>query len=313
MNRDFKEIDMKKITIISAIVLAFFTGCQKTYEYDSPLAVSSERYELSGAEGSTPVIVYANGAWTASLSEAGDWARIDKTEGNGLGQILFSHNENASVARKAVLTVTSGTLVKNIEMIQKSVSDTVLLFNHEKVEVARCSGKAHLTFSGVIPESETGNICVSVSDECKWIHGISVFSDEICFDIDRNYSNTIRTAVITAAFTDALGNLVETSATISQSMENGKVIFGRSMDIPAEAAELTIPFETNMSLFLPQLLQSAKSNSSWCRPGYSDNMELTLSVDANRTQASRQARITMSYTDNEGNTDNFHYIILQKK
>ena len=96
-------------------------------------------------------------------------------------------------------------------------------------------------------------------------------------------------------------------------MENGKVIFSRSEGISAEDAELTIPFETNMGLFLPQLLQSAESNSSWCRTGYSDSQELTLSVDANTTQASRQARITMSYTDNEGNTDNFYYIVLQKK
>ena len=309
---DFKGVDMKKITIILSIV-AFCAGCQKAVEYDSPLSLSAERNELSVAEGSTPVIVYADGAWTASLADGCDWARIDRSKGDGLGQIIFSYDENTSIVRKTVLTVTSGAHVKKIDMIQKSPSGAVLSFSHDKWEVARCSGRAHLPFSSLLPESETGNIRAAVSEGCDWITGVSVFANEISFDIARNDSNSVRTAVITAAFTDALGKVTEVSATISQSMENGKVIFSRSEGISAEEAELTIPFDTNMGLFLPQLLQSAESNSSWCRTGYSDSQELTLSVDANTTQASRQARITMSYTDNEGNTDNFYYIVLQKK
>lgn len=313
-SRDFKYIDMKKITIILSMVLAFCTNCQKAVEYDSPLALSAERNELSIAEGSTMVIVYANEAWTASLSEC-DWARIDRTQGNGLGQIIFSYDENASIARKAVLTVTSGAHVRKIDMIQKSPSNTVISFSQEKWEIARCSGKAHLPFSSLIPESETGNISVSVSEGCDWISGVSVFADEVMFDIARNTSGTTRTAVVTAAFTDVLGKRMETSATISQNMSEGKIIFGRSEELSSEATDVTVQFETNMGLFIPQILQSVKSNTAWCKAGFADRhkSELMLSVAQNETQASRQGRITLSYTDNEGNSSDFYYIILQRK
>lgn len=314
-SRDFKEIDMKKITIILSMVMAICAGCQKTVEYDSPLSLSAERNELSVAEGSTPVIVYANGEWTASLSDGCDWARIDRQEGNGLGQIIFSYDENTSIVRKAVLTVTSGAHVKKIDMIQKSSSGTVISFIQDKWEVARCSGKAHLSFSSLIPESETGNINVSVSEGCDWISGVSVFADEVMFDIARNDSGAIRTATVTAAFTDALGKKTETSAKISQDMTEGKVIFGKSEDLSSEEAEIEVSFETNMGLFIPQLLQSLSCNSPWCKTAYADrhNAAFSLSVGQNTTQASRQGRITMSYTDNEGNTSNFYYIVLQKK
>lgn len=308
---------MKRTAIILSIASVIIAGCSKEVKYDSPLTLSADRNELSASEGSTPVIVYANGTWTASLSEECTWARIDTTEGDGLGQITFTYDANPSIPRKVVIVVKSGAETKTIDMIQKSASDAEFSFTRQTWNVARISGTAHLPFGTSFPESELENIQVNAttSDEGNWLGAISVSADEITFDLSRNNSGVTRTAVITASFTDAFGKVQEAKSTISQSMEEAVLKMGNNLTLSAEEASVELPLETNLGLFIPQLLQSAESNALWCRinPYDDSSQELSLSVEANTTQASRQGRITLSYTDNEGITDRFYLIILQQK
>ena len=326
MNRDFKIPEkMKKITII-LMFAAMLAGCHEDIPYDKPLTLSGEKNLLSASAGRTPVIVYTDGSWTAFLPGDCTWASIDRTTGDGTGQIIFSYEENVSFSRKAIITVTSGTHKKMIAMIQKSSGETEISFVQNEWKVARRSGKAHLPFSNIIPESELGNIraTVSTSDGGAWIGEVSVFTDELMFDIQANNSGKTRTAVVTATYTDVMGNCVTAEATISQTMEDGKVVFGKLTDsenaevnrkgIAAEAAALTLEFETNLSLFIPQMLQSAGMGTEWYGISYADrhNSELNLTIAQNSSQSSRQGRITLSHTDNEGNTEDFHYILLQK-
>ena len=316
---------MKKITIILALA-TMLAGCNQDIPYDTPLSLSGEKNVLSAAGGSTPVIVYTEGSWTASLSDECTWASIDRTTGEGTGQFVFSFEENVSFSRKTTITVTSGTQKKIIQMIQKPAGDTEISFIQNMWNVARCSGKAHLPFSNRIPEMEICNIKASAttSDGGDWIGDISIFADELMFDIQANNSGKTRTAVITAIYTDVMGTEVIAEAALTQTMENGKVIFGKLTDsedaeinrkeIAAEAANLTLDFETNLSLFIPQMLQSTGKGAEWYEISYSNRHEskFNLNISENRSPSSRQGRITVSHIDNEGNREDFHYIIHQK-
>lgn len=74
---------MKLKNILSSLAaLAFLLlvqACDKPFEFDRPLAVSSRAVTLSEKAGSTHVMVYSNGPWTASFTEPVKWASLDGT------------------------------------------------------------------------------------------------------------------------------------------------------------------------------------------------------------------------------------------
>ena len=62
---------MRKISILTMILTAVLTivGCNKTFEMDLPLAVSSRVIDLTKDAGTTHIMIYADGDWTAKFTE----------------------------------------------------------------------------------------------------------------------------------------------------------------------------------------------------------------------------------------------------
>ena len=96
------------IAVVSAVVLF---SCQKPYEeqYDT-LRVDHKSLTVGKAAGSTPIMVYYSGAWSASLSDDCDWAELDVYSGTGISTIHFIRQENTVSARTTniVLTMEKG-------------------------------------------------------------------------------------------------------------------------------------------------------------------------------------------------------------
>lgn len=59
---------MRKISILTMILTAVLTvvGCNKTFEMDLPLAVSSRVIDLTKDAGTTHIMIFADGDWTAN-------------------------------------------------------------------------------------------------------------------------------------------------------------------------------------------------------------------------------------------------------
>ena len=103
----------KSIVGIMAAMLAFatvITGCQNDFELDLPLAVSSRELSLKETAGSTHVLVYSDGEWTAHLTRNVKWASINKTAGYGNHEIVFSYSANYGISRKVGVVFTKGAL-----------------------------------------------------------------------------------------------------------------------------------------------------------------------------------------------------------
>ena len=66
---------MRKILTI-LLLSALAVSCEKKFQFSQPLSLQSEKVELEAGEGSTPVIIYANGSWTAFLTEGEAWAHL---------------------------------------------------------------------------------------------------------------------------------------------------------------------------------------------------------------------------------------------
>ncbi len=301
--------------------LCAFASCMKETVYDNPLALSAVRNELSAEGGSTPVLVFANEPWTAYLPSSCGWASLEKTEGTGLGEFIFNFEENTGVARKTLVTVTTGGHTSYIEMVQKSgAGDAVIKFPYSSVSVAAVSGQATIPFESNIPQSETAGITASAvsssGGEVSWIGDLTVYPDRVTFRLDGNAGGQKRSAVISLRYEDASGTQTMKNVTLTQTADPASLQFDPSVTgvmFNSMGTVVKLPFSTNLSLFVPQLVQNAVSSKDWARIEVTDatSPEIVVNIDPNPGSA-RVCRIGTHYTDADGGTIYFEYLLVQK-
>ena len=98
------------LLIAVAAFAAALTGCQKDFEMDLPLAVAARELSLSKEAGSTHVLVYSNGEWTARFTRNVKWASLNKLEGYGNHEIVFTYAANYGISRKVGVVFQKGAI-----------------------------------------------------------------------------------------------------------------------------------------------------------------------------------------------------------
>ena len=102
------------------ILTAFFAvvGCNNTFEMDLPLAVSSRLIDLTKDAGSTHIIIYADGDWTAKFTETTEWASLDRLNGNGNSEVVLSYSANYGLSRRLAIALSKNELKDTIVVNQ---------------------------------------------------------------------------------------------------------------------------------------------------------------------------------------------------
>ena len=77
---------MKYRIMICIAATVICAACDKPFEMDLPLSVAGRHITLSKDGGSTHVLVYSDGNWTAAFDKEVNWAAIDRTSGRGNGE-----------------------------------------------------------------------------------------------------------------------------------------------------------------------------------------------------------------------------------
>ncbi len=149
---------MKNLNIIRKSVIGAFvafvtltmtlTGCYKNYEMDLPLAVTSRDLNLTKEAGSTHVLVYSDGEWTARLTRPVKWASIDRQKGFGNHEIVFSYSANFGISRKIGVIFQKGALADTVMFKQAgSLSDGQLAFKSAALSLVRSEAEAFAPIS----------------------------------------------------------------------------------------------------------------------------------------------------------------------
>ena len=124
------------------------TGCLKDYEMDLPLAVTSRDLTLDKAAGSTHVLVYSDGEWTARLTRPVKWASIDRKSGFGNHEIVFTYAANYGISRKIGVVFQKGALADTVVFTQAgSLSEAQLSFNSTATSLVRSAAKVYSPIS----------------------------------------------------------------------------------------------------------------------------------------------------------------------
>ena len=313
----------KHLTLISALV-ALLASCESEFSFDHNLSVTSEKVELDAAEGMTPVIVYANGAWTASLTEGTDWASLESTSGTGMGQVRFHYSANDGIARRAVIEIRSGSEVKNVAMVQKSgLGDVSFAFAAKGVDLPRNGASGQLTLFTNLPDSEMDKVKVDVqTDEGKapdWVSGVKLSGHSVEFTVSANEIGAERVAIVSLSYTDVIGTGYSSTLRLAQKDEAPYLSF------PAEvlgvrqsslSSVVTIPVITNLLPYLGNMVKRAgQSAPAWAQVSLSPDGSpaFLVTLSENTASTDREATLDFSFTDSKGSTAPFSYTLTQKK
>lgn len=115
----FKSIPVLVAAIV-CFICGFFTSCEERYELRLPLAVNQTQLKFGAEAGSTHMLVYSTGSWTAELQNPDDasWATIENGSGSGNGDIIFTYAENTEAERSCIIVIKSGNREIEVEVTQ---------------------------------------------------------------------------------------------------------------------------------------------------------------------------------------------------
>ena len=311
---------MKKILTLAAL-LVLAVSCEKKFEFSQPLSIQSDKVELEAQEGSTPVIVYANGDWTASLTEGSDWGRIDNASGKGLGQVKFIYQTNEGLPRRAVLEIMSGDEVCRVTLVQKSgLGDIVLEFVASVADLPRNAASGSIPFTTNLPSSEVKLFKVEARTEegtaVDWLTGLDVRDGFVDMEVSA-IDGAERVAVITLSYTDALEKTY--SSTIKLTQKNQSPFLGFSTEVIGNkysslAASVSLPFTSNLLPYLDAISRTATSSAAWATVSLAPGSQaFVVDMQENESSEQRIATLSFPFTDATGSTATFTYILTQKR
>ena len=283
-----KTIFNKQKRSVAGVLIALtalttaLTGCQEDFELDLPLAVSARELSLTKDAGSTHVLVYSNGDWTARFTRPVKWASLNKLQGYGNNEIVFTYSANYGISRKIGVVFEKGSLTDTVMFSQAgAITDASLSFSKPAVTPLKSRSQIFTPISTnlryCIDDLEASvtyydndglpNDPVTVltraeegeeggegegGDEPQaqpvepWISNVSATYKGITFEVTDNDSGFARIADLTLFIEDAKGEITQSVLTVTQ----GIALPALKLDSNAEtyegyAQECAVPATTN--------------------------------------------------------------------
>ena len=184
------------------ILTAFFAvvGCNNTFEMDLPLAVSSRLIDLTKDAGSTHIIIYADGDWTAKFTETTEWASLDRLNGNGNSEVVLSYSANYGLSRRLAIALSKNELKDTIVVNQAGLlSEPSIAWPCDSIALNKTAGKVAFDLTtNLFYSLENVNSVIQYEEgnSSEWISNLAFDGRKIAFDFTENSSESRRRAKI---------------------------------------------------------------------------------------------------------------------
>ena len=246
--------DKQKRSVVGLLiaVMAFtaaLTGCQKDFELELPLAVSARELSLTKDAGSTHVLVYSTGDWKARFTRNVKWASLNKLEGYGNHEIVFTYSANYGLSRKVGVIFEKGSLVDTVMFMQAgSVTDPSIAFSKPAVTLLKAQSQilapistnlrysiddmeATVTYydenglpNDPVPvitragedDGEEGGDEPRAQPVAPWISNVSITQKGVWFEVADNETSFVRWADLTVLIESAEGDVIKSVLTVTQ-------------------------------------------------------------------------------------------------
>ncbi len=246
MKNTMKHI-FKTLAALFVGALAVLSCDDKPFEMDLPLAVNSHKLSLKKDAGSTHILVYANGPWTAEFDRTVDWASLNKLSGEGNHDIVLTFSANYGISRTVGIILTKAELKDTIMVVQdgnltiageSGHDDAGLSFKVPAITLLQSGASIRTPLSSnlrysldqVTPSVEyfdlegnslgvvTGGVVPDTLKTTPWLEFDSLTSSNAFYTVSDNNSAEPRIAVLTLRVEDANGNAVSTTQTVTQTL-----------------------------------------------------------------------------------------------
>lgn len=263
--------DKQKRSVVGLLtaVMAFtaaMTGCQKDFELELPLAVSARELSLTKDAGSTHVLVYSTGDWKARFTRNVKWASLNKLEGYGNHEIVFTYAANYGLSRKVGVIFEKGALADTVMFMQAgTVTDPSIAFSKPAVTLLKAQSRimapistnlrysiddmeASVTYydeNGLpnepVPvvtragedEGEEGDDGPQAQPVAPWISNVSITHKGVQFEAAENETGFVRWADLTVFIENVEGDVFKSVLTVTQ----GSAVPVFKLDSEAETYE----------------------------------------------------------------------------
>ena len=305
-----------KTIALSFVLAAAISSCDKPYEIDKPLALTQKLVELKATVGETPVAVYSNGSWTASLTKPVNWAGIDRVEGYGLGEVRFTYAANYGLSRSVGIIIKTEEKVDTIMMVQAAgQTNPEFHFNNPSYTFAKTPDRAALPFTSNIPynlyEAEwTVNYPEGTEEEDYWISEVEIKNDSVVFNVAQNFESADRSAVLKVSHTDAAGKTLTSQVELIQGKLDPYLSFDASItggEVNFSSTSVLVPVESNLIPYLFKIVKTAQisyvgTEKDWVTKVVADpsNGGVLVYLKPNASTEPRKVTITMTYVDGNG-------------
>lgn len=190
-------ISIKSITLLLLASAFAATGCNNTFEMDLPLAVNSRALDLEETSGSTHILVYADGAWTAKFTEPVEWASLDRVSGSGNSELVLSYAANYGISRRLKIALAKGEYADTIAINQKgSLTEPELTWGCDSLSFNKAAGKASIAVSTNLYYS-LQNVTSEITwltEGADWISDVDFDGKKVKFAVSENNSGKLRRA-----------------------------------------------------------------------------------------------------------------------
>ncbi len=215
-----KKYDMKRYFVAAALLLGLVaSSCQKAAEFERPLGLLSRLTSLESSAGDTPVLVFSNTDWTASLTSKVKWAGLDRLSGSGCSQVHFQYGENYGRARKVGIAFeAAGGMRDTVFMVQAAgQTDPVLEFvtSSETVSAEGGEGKYALNCDLVYDIADV-KAEVRYHEGEGWIEVGEISLSQVSITSLPNSGSSARSADIVLTHTDGNGEKISSWITLTQ-------------------------------------------------------------------------------------------------
>ena len=315
-----------KMFVLAALVAA----CDKPYEMNLPLTVAGRHITLSKDGGSTHVLVYSTGDWTAHFDHSVRWAAIDRTSGSGNSELVFSFAANYGIARQVGIVLESGANRDTVFMLQNGpVTTPSFRFADAAVPILRVGGDVRVSATSNLyysadalvakaiyttPENTKDTVVItgSDSDPSHWILSATPSWNGLSFTVADNSSGSLRNAQILMNIDDPTGRTLKSVLTVNQTMDNPKFTL-KSVSGTYEKDAATVTVEATANNIYPYAVDiTIPESCDWIKSPGLTSEGLTFSLTENTGGKSRSAKIDISFTDAAGNTAKASHTVMQK-
>ena len=303
---------MKKILLIFSL-FALLASCDKPFEMDLPLSVDQRNISLTKDAGSTHVLVYADGDWTATFTEPISWASLNKVSGSGNSDLVFTYSANYGINRKVGIVLQKDNLRDTVWMNQTgTISQPIYNPEVSQVPLLKYAGKATVFASGnvyycadaiyataIYPKEDGSEEEVLIdgndSDPAHWITSFEALYDRFSFGTAANATGAERTAKVKVTINNLGGLTFNKYITVTQGNSEAEIQLAKTTEyFEAVGGEQVVALTKNNVWPYMSALTVSAPNGEWIKDIRLSHEGLVFNLEKNTTNKLRSCTMELT-------------------